>query len=246
MEVTELAARVALVTGSSQGIGRAIAERLAAAGARVAVHYRQSRQSALDLATQLPGSRAYQCDLSVDDAAKELVDAVLLDYGRIDILINNAGALIGAATDATTLADWSLILKVNLTAPFLLAQHVLRGMRVQRSGVIINVASIAGLNGGNLGPAYAASKGGLIALTKYLARESAGFGVRVNAVAPTLTDTRLMRDPSVQIVSDGLLAANPMRRLARPDEVASVVAFLCSDQASFVNGECVKITGGPN
>jgi len=236
--------RVALVTGSSQGIGRSIAEGFAALGVRVALHYNQSRQSALDLSAKLPGSHIYQSDFSQEGTVASLIGAVLQDYGRIDFLINNAGLLVGSTTETTKLDDWLLTLRVNLTAPFLLAQEALRPMKEQGGGAIVNVASIAGLTGGNFGPGYAAAKAGLIGLTKYLARDCAKFGVRINAVAPTLTDTSLIQQPAVATLARAVLAANPMQRLARPDEIASVVIFLCSDGASFINGECVRVAGG--
>jgi NAD(P)-dependent dehydrogenase (short-subunit alcohol dehydrogenase family) len=237
--------RVALVTGSSQGIGRSIAEGFDAHGVRVALHYHRNREAAVELSDRLPGSHIYQSDLSQEHAAKGLISAVLQDYGRIDYLINNAGVLAGSTTETTSLDDWLLTLRVNLTAPFLLAQEALRSMKHQGGGAIVNVASIAGLTGGNVGPGYAAAKAGLIGLTKYLARDCAKFGVRINAVAPTLTDTLLIQQPAVATLTATVLAANPMQRLARPDEIASVVIFLCSDGASFINGECVRVTGGP-
>jgi 3-oxoacyl-[acyl-carrier protein] reductase len=161
------------------------------------------------------------------------------------MLVNNAGSLKIQNTEEASLADWNDMVATNLTTPFLLAQAAFKAMKPRGSGAIVNVASIAGVNGGNMGPAYAATKGGLIALTRYLARDCIRFGIRVNCVAPTLTDTDLVKQPAMDALRSRILAANPMGRLAEPREVAKVIQFLCSDDASFVNGDCVMVTGGP-
>jgi NAD(P)-dependent dehydrogenase (short-subunit alcohol dehydrogenase family) len=174
-----------------------------------------------------------------------LVERVRADFGRIDILVNNAGIVRVRDTENTSLSDWHEMIGINLTAPFMLAQRALPIMKEQGRGVIVNIASIAGVNGGNMGPAYAAAKGGVIALTRYLARDCIRFGIRVNCVAPTLTDTDLLREPGMEPLRTRILAANPMGRLANPSEIAAVVRFLCSDSASYVNGDCIMVTGGP-
>ncbi len=243
-----LKGRVALVTGASGGIGYAIAEELASSGATVALHYRTNQQRAQRLASKLSdkGIRAacYQTDLNDMSATSALVDRVCSDFGRINILVNNAGVLKIRTTDQTTDAEWLETLMVNLSAPFVIIRQALPVMKANGGGVIVNVSSIAGVNGGNMGPAYAASKGGLIALTKYLGREAAKFGVRVNCVAPTLTDTDMLREEGMEERIPPILSRNPMGRLAKPTEIAGVVAFLCSDAASFVNGDCLMVTGG--
>jgi NAD(P)-dependent dehydrogenase (short-subunit alcohol dehydrogenase family) len=244
-----LAGRVALVTGSSRGIGRATAEALAAAGAMVAVHYRGSVDAAEELAGKLAGSgvaaRAYGADFNVAGAVDELVAAVTTDLGGIDILVNNAAMLRVANTESTTDNLWDEIITVDLTSPFRCVQRVLPSMRERGGGAIVNVASIAGVNGGAMGPGYAAAKGGLISLTRYLSRDCIKYGVRINCVAPTLTDTDLLTTPGVAEMTERILRTNPMGRFATPAEVAQVIRFLVSDEASFVNGECVMVTGGP-
>jgi NAD(P)-dependent dehydrogenase (short-subunit alcohol dehydrogenase family) len=244
-----LAGRVALVTGSSRGIGRATAEALAAAGATVAVHYRGSVDAAEELAGKLAGSgvaaRAYGADFNVAGAVDELVAAVTTDFGGIDILVNNAAMLRVANTESTTDNLWDEIITVDLTSPFRCVQRVLPSMRERGGGAIVNVASIAGVNGGAMGPGYAAAKGGLISLTRYLSRDCIRYGVRINCVAPTLTDTDLLATPGVAEMTERILRTNPMGRFATPAEVAQVIRFLVSDEASFVNGECVMVTGGP-
>ena len=194
----DLSGRVGLVTGASRGIGRATAQALAEAGASVAVHYLVNAARAEEVARSLAGdggARAYGADFSDPVAVRQLVEAVHADYGRIDILVNNAGTLQVANTEETSLADWSTSLAVNLTAPFILVQAVLPIMKAQGKGAIVNVASIAGVNGGNMGPAYAATKGAVVNLTRYLARDCIKHGVRVNCVAPTMTDTDMVWQP---------------------------------------------------
>jgi NAD(P)-dependent dehydrogenase (short-subunit alcohol dehydrogenase family) len=244
----ELAGRVALVTGASRGIGAAIAAALAGAGADLALHCRRTAAQANALAARLAAdhrAEVYVCDLGDTDACRSLIERVQADFGRIDILVNNAGIVRVRDTEHTSLWQWQEMINVNLTAPFILSQGVAPIMKERGKGVIVNVASIAGVNGGNMGPAYAAAKGGLIALTRYLARDCVRFGIRVNCVAPTLTDTDLLREPGMETLRTRILAANPMGRLADPPEVASVVRFLCSDAASFVNGDCIMVRGGP-
>jgi NAD(P)-dependent dehydrogenase (short-subunit alcohol dehydrogenase family) len=245
----ELAGRVALVTGASRGIGAAIATALAAAGADLAIHCRRNAAQAKELANVLAAAdhraEVYVGDLGDANACRSLIERVHTDFGRIDILVNNAGIVRVRNTENTSLAEWEEMIGVNLTAPFILSQRVAPIMNEHGKGVIVNVASIAGVNGGNMGPAYAAAKGGLISLTRYLARDCVRFGIRVNCVAPTLTDTDLLREPGMDTLRTRILAANPMGRLADPPEVASVVRFLCSDAASFVNGDCIMVTGGP-
>jgi NAD(P)-dependent dehydrogenase (short-subunit alcohol dehydrogenase family) len=245
----ELAGRVALVTGASRGIGRAIAAVLAQAGAGVAIHCRSNAGPAKELAATLsvPDRRAqvYVTDFGDLNACASLIEKVRADFGRIDILVNNAGIVRVRNTENTSLSDWQEMISINLTAPFVLSQRVVPIMKEQGKGVIVNIASIAGVNGGNMGPAYAAAKGGLISLTRYLARDCVRFGIRVNCVAPTLTETDLLREPGMDALRTRILAANPMGRLANPPEIAAVVQFLCSDSASFVNGDCIMVTGGP-
>ncbi len=187
---------------------------------------------------------AYRADLRSNVEIEDLVEAVVDAHSRLDVLVNNAGVLHFADALTTTKADWDDTLLVNLSAPFLCTQAAALEMRRLGGGAVVNVASVAGLTGGSMGPAYAAAKGGLIALTRALARELPTYGIRVNCVAPTLTETDLVRRPELDDVVNRLRARNPMGRLALPAEVAEVVLFLASPAASYLNGECVAITGG--
>jgi 3-oxoacyl-[acyl-carrier protein] reductase len=241
-------ANVVLVTGGATGIGRATARRFAAAGYRVAIQYHSSERAAAAMMDELneiaPVATAYRADLRSATEIEDLVSAVVDTEARLDVLVNNAGVLHFADAFGTTKADWDDTLLVNLSAPFLCAQAAARVMRRLGGGSIVSVASIAGLSGGSMGPAYAAAKGGVIALTRALARELPAYGIRVNCVAPTLTDTELLRRPELVETIDRIIARNPMGRLALPDEIAEVVFFLASPSASYINGECIGITGG--
>jgi len=222
---------------------------MADAGASIAVHYFRQADGANTLVGEVASNggkaKAYQADLNDPKEIDGLIAAVKEDFSSIHVLVNNAGVLRVTNTESTTEEDWDEMLRVNLKAAFLCVQGVLPLMKESGGGAIVNVASIAGVNGGNMGPAYAAAKGGLIALTRYLARDCIKFGVRVNCVAPTLTDTDLLREPGVDAMVDRILKMNPMGRLASPVEVARVIRFLVSDEASFINGDCVLVTGGP-
>lgn len=239
-----VAGATAVVTGGGRGIGRAIVKGLSKAGARVVAHYHTAGPHIAEL-VQSTGATPVQADLALPNAVEKLVQQAREQLGQIDMLVNNAGVLELAGTETTTDDSWYRTLQLNLTVPFALCRAVIPAMRDAGRGVVVNVTSIAGVNGGNMGPAYAASKGGLIALTKALAREHARAGVRVNAVAPTLTDTDMVRSDGLSETIERILATNPMGRLATPEEVAGTVLFLCSNHAQFVNGQCVMVTGGP-
>lgn len=241
-------APVALITGAGRGIGRATALALAAVGYDVAVNFLQNRSAAEKTAAEIRAlgrrSMVNQADVADMSSVTKMVAEIEAELGHIDALINNAG--IGKRVDTVTanLEDWDISLRTNLTSCFICTKAVLPSMMAHGRGVIVNVASIAGLTGGLAGPHYAAAKGGVIALTKYLGQDLARYGIRVNAVAPTLTDTDMLKDLELSASLEHLVASRPMKRLIQPDEVASVIVFLLSDQASYVSGECIRITGG--
>ena len=242
----KLEGRVALVTGASQGIGRACALALAAQGASVAAAARNQQkldELVAEVAAAGGKAAAFVMDVGEEEQVKAGVKAAIGQFGKIDILVNNAGITRDQLVMRMKRADWDAVLNTNLTSAYLCIQQVIGSMLKQRWGRIINITSIVGQMG-NFGQAnYAAAKGGLIALTKTLAREFAKKGVTVNAVAPGFIDTDMTAEvPSASL--DVVKQMTPMGRLGKPEEVAAAVAFLASPQASFITGEILGVNGG--
>jgi 3-oxoacyl-[acyl-carrier protein] reductase len=237
--------RVALVTGASRGIGRAIAMRLASGGATVVAAARADNAAATAAAIVDAGGRADAIALDVTDAdaVAAAVNGVIERHGRIDILVNNAGITRDQLMLRMKRDDWDAVIATNLTAAFTTVQAVLRPMVKQRSGRIISVSSVVG-QAGNAGQAnYAASKAGLIGLTKSLALEVASRNITVNAVTPGLIDTDMTRAIS-KGAHEEWAARIPMQRLGAPEDVAGAVAFLASDEASYITGHVLAVNGG--
>lgn len=233
---------MALVTGSTSGIGEATARRLAADGMTVVVHSRSSRDTGLALAAELGGSYA-QADLENEDEAAGLVPRVIAEHGRLDVLVNNAGIswpVPHAELDALTAADWRRLLDVNLIAPWLLCTAALPALRESR-GSIVNVTSHAGVRPKGSSIAYAASKAALNHVTKLLAA-ALGPDVRVNAVAPGLVDTAMTA--SWTEAQELWKTASPMRRAAQPSDVADLVAAIIAN--GYLTGEVILLDGGLN
>ena len=234
-----LAGKVALVTGAGRGIGRAIALALAERGVNVAVNYAHSREKA-DETVELCRSRrvdaiAVKADVSNREEVRKMVEEIVDHFGRIDILINNAGILGKALTPMeVTDEEWDEVLGVNLKGAFIVTQEVLRYMK---KGKIVNIASIAGKDGGTVGPHYAASKGGLIALTFNLARHLAP-DILVNAVAPGPVDTELI-SPEIK---ERLRSLSLTGKIAKPEEIAHAVIFLLEND--HITGEVIDVNGG--
>jgi 3-oxoacyl-[acyl-carrier protein] reductase len=237
-EFCSLAGRLALVTGGSRGIGRAIAVELARAGADVVVGYRSGAEEAERVAKEI-GGRAVQADLSDPGEAAGLVEAA----GDIDILVNNAGLTRDGLIARMSDEDWRTVIDTNLGGAFATCRAAARGMMKRRSGSIVNLTSVVGLHGNPGQTNYAASKAGLIGLTKALARELATRGVRVNAIAPGYIETALT-DVLPDAVREAILGSTPLGRLGTPEDVAGAVRFLCSDEASFITGEVLLVDGG--
>ena len=239
--------RVALVTGASRGIGRAVACGLAADGFDLALVYAGNADAAAEAvaACEAAGAtaRAYRCDVSNADEVKATVDAVLADFGSVWALVNNAGITRDTLLARMKDEDFARVLDVNLTGAFNMMRALTRPLMRQCGGRIVSMSSVVGLMG-NAGQAnYAASKAGLIGLTKSVARELAPRGVTVNAVAPGFVRTDMTAELPQQVVEryEGQI---PLGRLADPEEVAGVVRFLVSDAAAYVTGEVIRVDGG--
>jgi 3-oxoacyl-[acyl-carrier protein] reductase len=237
--------RVALVTGASRGIGRAIARRLAAPGATVVAAARGDNAAAVAQEIVQSGGRAEHVALDVTDAAAVQggVAGILERWERLDILVNNAGITRDQLMLRMKRDDWDAVLATNLTAAFSCTQAVLKVMIKQRAGRVVNVTSVVGQSG-NAGQAnYAASKAGLIGFTKALALEVASRNITVNAVAPGLIDTDMTRGLA-GTTHDQWAERIPLKRLGTPDDVAAAVAFLASDEAAYITGHVLAVNGG--
>jgi 3-oxoacyl-[acyl-carrier protein] reductase len=243
MPTIDLSGKVALVSGGSRGIGLAIAQGLAAAGATVALCGRdlaRAEQAAADLGG---GARGYGCDVGVADRVEALVTAVERDLEHIDVLVNNAGFTKDNLLFRTSEGDWDSVIDTNLKGTFLLTKFAARGMIKRRWGRVVNITSIVGI-AGNKGQAnYAASKAGLIGFTRSVAKELASRNVLVNAVAPGYIDTELTRAITDE-ARQALQAAIPLARLGTGEDIANAVLFLASDLASYITGQLLVVDGG--
>jgi 3-oxoacyl-[acyl-carrier protein] reductase len=237
-EFASLDGKLALVTGASRGIGRAIAEELARAGASVVVGYRSGKDEAEELAAAI-GGRAVQADVSDPDEAKRLVD----EAGDIDVLVNNAGLTRDGLLARMSDDDWRTVIETNLSSVFYTCRAVTRPMMKKRGGSIVNISSIVGVHGNWGQTNYGASKAGIIGFTKSLARELGSRNIRANVVAPGYVKTAL-----TEVLPDEATAAmvqqTPLGRVADPEEIAGAVRFLASDQASFITGDVLLVDGG--
>ncbi|HWM24067.1 MAG TPA: 3-oxoacyl-[acyl-carrier-protein] reductase [Chthoniobacterales bacterium] len=239
--------QVAVVTGAGRGIGHAIAVRLASEGARVASVSR-TEANANKTAAEINGacadaSKAYAVDVADHAAVQKIGAQILEDFGRVDILVNNAGVTRDGLSMRMSVEDWDTVLNTNLKGAFSFTQALMRPMIKQRSGRIINISSISGLIG-NAGQAnYAASKAGLIGLTKTLARELASRGITVNAVAPGLIETDMTTVLSDEI-RQSILQKVPLGKLGQPDDIAGAVAYLASAEAAYITGQVLAVDGG--
>jgi 3-oxoacyl-[acyl-carrier protein] reductase len=242
-----LEGRAAIVTGGTRGIGRAIALDLAANGADVALNYRKSANMATELAETIrrQGRRALavQADVSSYDDAQVMVKAVLEDFGRLDILVNNAGMNWDGVVWKMTEEQWDRVIAVDLKGTFNYTRAVTPVFRAQGSGKIVNITSINGLRGKFGQTNYSAAKAGVIGFTKACARELGRASVNVNAVAPGLIETEMVRE-APERVREMALAEIVLGRLGLPEEVAYVVSFLCTEKARHITGQVIQVDGG--
>lgn len=239
----DLVGKNAVVTGSTRGIGRAIAESLAGAGARVAVVGRDQARAAEAAAAIGNNARGFVADVSEPASVVALLETVEKEFGQVDILVNNAGLTRDNVLFRLKDDDWDAVLDANLRGAFIAIRSVARGMIKRRWGRIINIASVVGITGNKGQANYAASKAGLIGLTKSVAKELGSRNVLVNAVAPGFiqTDMTAAMTPEARA---GLAGQIPLERLGTPQDIAGVVTFLASDQAAYITGQVIVVDGG--
>lgn len=242
-----LQGKTAIVTGGSRGIGQAVAEKLASQGANIAIVYLGEESEAVNAKAKVEeyGVRAeyYYCDVSDFDATKEVIDKIQEDFGGYDILVNNAGIVRDKLVLSMQEKDFDMVIAVNLKGTFNMIKNTYQHFMKQRSGRIVNVASVVGING-NAGQAnYAASKAGVIGVTKSVAKELAARGVTCNAVAPGYIMTDMTNALSDK-VKENIAAGIPMKRGGDPKDVANAIAFLTSDDAAYITGEVIRVDGG--
>ncbi len=238
----ELKGRVAMVTGASRGIGFASARELSDGGARVAMLARDKGQID-EAAGKVPGSRGFTCDVTDVDSVNRTVSEIAAELGPVEILVNNAGLTRDQLLVRTGDEDWQRVIDVNLKGAFNTIRAVSRGMMRQRYGVIINVSSIVGLMGNPGQSSYAAAKAGLVGLTKSVAKELAGRGVRANVVAPGFIDTQMTAD-LVGEARKQLTDRIPLGRLGSPEDVAPIIRFLAGPGACYITGQVIVVDGG--
>jgi 3-oxoacyl-[acyl-carrier protein] reductase len=244
MEQQELSGKVAVVTGGSRGIGRSIAQQLAAAGARVAVVARDGDRAQV-IASELSGDghHGYACDVADTIAVDALIKRVEADFGSLDILVNNAGVTGDNLLVRLNDAEWDRVIDTNLKGSFNTIRAAARGMMRRRDGRIINITSIVGITGNKGQSSYAASKAGLIGLTKSVAKELASRSILCNAVAPGFIDTE-MTDALGEQTRAALMEQIALGRLGTGDDVASVVRFLAGPGAAYITGQVLVVDGG--
>jgi 3-oxoacyl-[acyl-carrier protein] reductase len=239
--------KVALVTGSSRGIGRAIAIELAKSGIDIVVNDSKNPHEGIEVVNEINeiGQRAIyiQADVSDPNQVEKMVEEIISEFGKIDILVNNAGIIVDKLLKDMTIQEWNKVVAVNLTGVFNCTKSVIKHMQKQKSGKIVNISSISGQIG-NIGQAnYSASKAGVISFTKTVAKEYARDGINVNAVAPGFIRTKMVENIPEKVI-EKILKQIPLGRVGEPEEVAKLVCFLASDDANYITGQVISINGG--
>ena len=239
--------KIALVTGASRGIGKAIALHLAEEGAQIIINYAKNSEKAKEVvaAVESTGGKALamQADVSCWQEVEKMVDSIYEKFGRIDILVNNAGVNRDELLISMEKEDWDVVINTNLGGLFNCTKAVAKYMMIQKNGRIINMSSVAGERGGRGQSNYAASKGGVNAFTRSVAMELAPKKVTVNAIAPGVIETE-MSSTVIRRAKDFILNSVALKRLGQPEEIAKVVAFLASEDSSYITGEVIRVDGG--
>lgn len=239
--------RVVLVTGGGRGIGEAISLAFGKDGDIVIVNYLSNEERAKAVVSKISDAGgeavAIKADVSQQDEVFRMVDEVMERYGRLDVLVNNAGMAKGGLLMLLDEKDWDSVIDANLKGVFNCCKAVCRQMIAQKNGIIINITSLSGITGLAGQSDYSAAKGGVIAFTKAIAKELAQFGILVNAVAPGVIDTEIIRNIP-EALRKRFLEIIPLKRFGRPEEVAGIVKFLASPAASYITGETIVVSGG--
>jgi len=247
VENQELKGKVGIVTGASRGIGRAVALRLVKEGARVAFIYAKSDDMAQSLLKELKAAGSeglsFKGDVRHYETCREFVDKVKELFGGLDFLVNNAGITRDRAFMMMEPSEWQEVIDTNLTGYFNMARSAIVTFLKQKSGNIVNISSVSGISGTSRQANYAASKAGIIGLTKALAKEVAGYGIRVNCVAPGYIETDMTASLKEDLKAK-FTAAIPKGRFGKPEEVAAVVAFLLNERSNYLTGQVIKVDGG--
>ncbi len=245
--MSQSAKKVAIVTGAAQGIGLAIADKLAAQDIRVAIvdiNREKAELAAKGLRDEGREAVSFFCDVSSVDSIRDMVSQVAGHFGRIDIVVNNAGILMSTPIPDVTEAEWDRIMAINVKSVFFVSQQALPYLKQSPSPRIVNISSLAGRMGGyETGMGYTASKGAIISMTYGMARQFAPFGITVNAVCPGTTETEIIRQWSQEKI-DGLIERIPLKKLGKPENIASAVAYLASEEAEFITGLLMDVNGG--
>ena len=241
--------KVAIVTGSSRGIGKAIAIAFAKEGCQVVVNYCHAKEKALEVSEEIEkinpnGSIVIQADVSAEEEVERMVDKTIAAFGKLHILVNNAGVFHRHAFLDMPLSEWEYIIHNNLTSVFLCTRMAIPHILKNEWGRIINISSTSGLTGGTSGAHYAAAKGGVIAFTKALSSEFAQYGITVNVIVPSKIETDMLWGSLDEKGKETLLEKIPVRRFGKPEEIASLALFLASDSAGYITGDSIVASGG--